>query len=402
MTSIYKKNAAPTAILGAAMTDLSRRDLAIEEMGEQAINEALADANIDRSEVTMIILSNALGGDLLEQACIRGESWLRKSGLPSVPIINVENSCGSGATAVQVGAMAAASVGGSILVLGMEKMWTGSRAATMAAIEEGLPRDYRNDLHNAMEDAHNPAGSILMGLNNEWAEACIEKFDATVEQMAAAAAKSHLHASWNPLAQMQAAVTIEEVMAAPKIVGVLTRYMCSSFTDGAAALVLRADEDAPKEVPRIVGSVGVSGNGMMEYHDRLGEAGAALYEATGLSPNDFDLAELHDATSAEEIFAIETLGLLPAGTAGPATLAGETTIGGKAITINPSGGLVGRGHPLGATGIAQIFEVYTHLRQRGGSRQIKGARFGLTVNTGGMMFGDAAYIGLHALRAGGI
>lgn len=389
-----------TAILGAAMTDLSRRDLSIEEMAIHALEGALGDATVDRSRVRMVVVSNALGGDLLSQACIRGESWLRKSGLPSVPIINIENSCGSGASAAQVGVMAAASIGGPILVLGLEKMWTGSRVATMAAIEEGLPHDYRTDLHEKMESTHNPAGSILMGLNDEWAEACMERFGTTVEQMAAAAAKDHLHASWNPLAQMQSALSIEEVLAAPKVVGVLTRPMCSSFTDGAAAMVLVADEDAPKEVPRIVGSVGVSGNGQVEYHDRLAEAGRALYEATGLAPEEFDLAELHDATSAEEIFAVETLGLLPAGTAGPATLAGDTTIGGRSITINPSGGLVGRGHPLGATGIAQIFELYTHLRGRGGARQVVGAEVALAVNTGGMMFGDAAYIGLHALRAG--
>ena len=124
------------------------------------------------------------------------------------------------------------------------------------------------------------------------------------------------------------------------------------------------------------------------------------WEAFGLGPGDFDLVELHDATSAEEIFALESLGLFGHGEAGPATLAGETAVGGRGLTVNPSGGLVGRGHPLGATGLAQVVELATHLRGRGGARQVPNARVGLAVNTGGVIEGDAAYVGMHAVAAG--
>jgi acetyl-CoA acetyltransferase len=284
--------------------------------------------------------------------------------------------------------------------VGVEKMWTGDRAATLAGIEDGLPADYRADMHARLRPEDNPAGSILMGLNDSWARRCMSERGVTIEQIAAAAVKARLHSASNPLAQLQHAVTLEEVLTSPQVAGVLTRLMCSSFADGAAALVLGAGSGVPAGAPRIIAVVARSGNGDIDYHDRLGETAQALWESSGLGPEDFDLVELHDATSAEEIYALESLGLYGHGEAGPATLAGDTTIGGKGLTVNPSGGLVGRGHPLGATGIAQVVEIATHLRSRAGERQVPGARLGLAVNTGGIIEGDAGYVGIHAVAAG--
>lgn len=388
------------AVLGTGMTDMSRRDLSPEAMADQAIREALADAGIDPLALSLVVAGNALGGRLCDQACVRGQSWLRKAGLGDAPVVNVDNSCAGGATALHVGTMAAQATGRPVLVLGVEKMWTGDRAATLAGIEDGLPADYRADMHARFRPEDNPGGSILMGLNDTWARRCMEERGATLEQFAAAAVKARLHASQNPLAQIQRAVTLEEVLAAPQVSGVLTRLMCSSFTDGAAALVLGPASTAGADAPRIIGSVARSGNGEMDYHDRLEQTAAAMWDTVGLGPADFDMVELHDATSAEEIFALESLGIFGHGEAGPATAAGDTTIGGKGPVVNPSGGLVGRGHPLGATGIAQVVELATHLRQRGGARQISGARLGLAVNTGGVIEGDAGYVGMVAVAAG--
>ena len=326
--------------------------------------------------------------------------WLRKAGLGDAPVINVDNSCAGGASALQVANLAAQAAGGPVLVLGVEKMWTGDRAATLAGIADGLPADYRADMQARFRTEHNPGGSILMDLNDKWARRCMAERGTTLEQIAAAAVKARRHASWNPLAQVQREVTVEEVLAAPQVAGVLTRLMCSSFTDGAAAVVLAPADAAEAGAPRIIASVARSGNGELDYHDRLEQAAAAMWEATGLGPDDFDLVELHDATSAEEIFALESLGLFGHGEAGPATAAGDTTIGGKGLTVNPSGGLVGRGHPLGATGIAQVVELATHLRGRGGDRQVPRARLGLAVNTGGVIEGDAGYVGMHVVAAG--
>jgi acetyl-CoA acyltransferase len=388
------------AIVGTGMTDMSRRDLSPEAMARHAVDEALADAGVDASRLALVVASNAMGGRLMDQGCIRGQSWLRKGSLGNTPVVNVDNSCAGGTSAVHVGALAARSSGGPVLVVGVEKMWTGDRAATLAGIEDGLPADYRADMHARFEPEHNPGGSILMGLNDRWAKECMTQRGATVEHFAAAAVKARRHASRNPLAQVQQAVTLEEVLSAPRVAGVLTRLMCSSFTDGAAALVLVPTSAAPVSAPRIIASVARSGNGQMDYHDRLAETAGAMWEASGCGPGDFDVVEIHDATSAEEVYALEALGLYGHGEAGPATLAGDTTIGGGGLTVNPSGGLVGRGHPLGATGVAQLVELATQLRRQAGHRQVDGARTALAVNTGGVIEGDAAYVGIHALVAG--
>jgi acetyl-CoA acetyltransferase len=280
-------------------------------------------------------------------------------------------------------------------------MWTGNRAETIAGIEDGLPAEYRVDLHERRREDDNPAGSILMGLNNAWAQRLMADTGVTSRQIAAAAVKAFEHASRNPLAQCQRTTTIDEVLASPQVAGVLTRLMCSSFTDGAAALVLGGTSvPAPAAAPRIIGSVARSGNGSLDYHDRLAQTAAAAWEACGFGPQDADLVELHDATAAEELYALESLGFFAPGASGPATEAGETSVCSPGLVVNPSGGLVGRGHPLGATGLAQIVELATQFRGRAGARQVGRARLGVAVNSGGVIYGDAGFVAIHAVRAG--
>ncbi|MGH9047967.1 MAG: thiolase family protein [Acidimicrobiales bacterium] len=386
------------AVLGTAMTDMSRRDLHPDQMALQAVAEAIADAGVQANDLALVVVGNAGGARLNDQGSIRGQAWLRKASLGDVPIINVDNSCAGGAAALHLGVLTALGQDRPILVLGVEKMWTGDRAATLEAIEAGLPSDYRADMHARLAGGGNPAGSILMGLNAAWAEQFMTERDATLEQIAAVAVKARRNGSMNPLAQCQQAVTMDEVLESPQVAGVLTRLMCSSFTDGAAAVIVAASSTSfARPLARIVGSVARSGCGNIDYHDRLAETANAAYETFGLGPGDFDLVELHDATSAEELFALESLGLFEPGPAGPATWAGDTAIGGGAITVNPSGGLVARGHPLGATGLAQVVEIVNHLAGRAGARQIDRARLGLAVNTGGVVNGDAGYVGMTAL-----
>jgi len=288
---------------------------------------------------------------------------------------------------------------GTVLAVGVEKMWTGDRRATLAGIEDGVPLVDRTYLHETME---NPSGSVLMALNATWAISVMEERGATVEQFAATAVKARRHGSLNPDAQFQSEVTLEEVLESAPIVWPLTRLMCSSFTDGAAAVVLSA-YPAPK-APRIRTSTARSGNGDIDYHDRLAEAAAAAWEDSGIDPVDVDLVELHDATSAEELYALESMGFFKPGDAGPATVAGDTTLGGKGLTVNTSGGLVARGHPLGATGIAQVVELTAQLRGEAGRRQVQGARLAVAANTGGIIGSsggrsDAGFIGIHVLEA---
>ncbi|MHB8319576.1 MAG: thiolase family protein [Acidimicrobiales bacterium] len=396
----------PVAVLGTGMTDMSRRDMSPEVMAHQAVREALADSGVEPARLGLVISSNALGGRLCDQGCVRGQSWLRKLGLGEVPIINVDNSCAGGTSGVHLAAMAARASGQPVLVVGTEKMWTGDRAETIAGIEDGLPSEYRADMRARLAIDGNPAGSLLMGLNANWASQYMSERGATIEQVASAAVKARKLASLNPLAQIQRPATLDEVLGSPQVAGVLTRLMCSSFTDGSAALVLASTDCDSVETaalarsPRIVSSVAHSGDGSIDYHDRLAGLAAAAWEEFGFGPSDVDLVELHDATSPEELYALESLGFFSPGEAGPATYAGKTCIGGGRTAVNTSGGLVGRGHPLGATGIAQIVEVANQMRRRCGDRQVPNPRIGVTVNTGGIIEGDAAYVGIHALAAG--
>ncbi|HWD52796.1 MAG TPA: thiolase family protein [Acidimicrobiales bacterium] len=382
-------------IVGTGIIPMNRRDRTMEDMSHQVVAEALADADVDPADVNLVIFGNAMAGRLVDQGCLRGQSFLRQAGLRHAGVVNIDNSCGGGASALHLGTLAALGGSPTVLVVGVEKMWTGDRGETLAGIEDGVPRVERLRMHRELE---NPSGSVLMALNASWCVKQMEERDATPEQFAAAAVKSRYHGALNPNAQFQSEITVEEVLASPSIVPPLTRLMCSSFTDGAAAAVLSLAK-APG-APRIRTSTIRSGNGDMDYHERLAEAALVAWEDAGIDPTDADLVELHDATSAEELYALESLGFFKPGDAGPATVAGDTRVGGRGVTVNTSGGLVARGHPLGATGIAQIAELTTQLRGQAGARQVEGARLAISANTGGIIGTDAGFIGIHVLEAG--
>jgi acetyl-CoA acetyltransferase len=369
-------------------------------MAYQAVHESMADAGLEPTALAMVIVGNALGGRLCDQGCLRGQSWLRKVGLGDVPVLNVDNSCAGGVSALHLGVRSAYADERPVLVLGVEKMWTGDRAGTIAGIEDGLPADYRHDLHDRLRNEDNPAGSILMALNDAWARQLMAERGVTLEQIASVAVKARRHAALNPKAQFQQTISAADVLGSAKVAGLLTRHMCSSFTDGAAAVVLGGPgTGAAPGTPRVVGSLARSGNGEMDYHDRLTRTAEAAWETFGFGPKDVDVVELHDATSPEELFALESLGFFEPGEAGPAAMAGQTSVGGT-LAVNTSGGLVGRGHPLGATGIAQIVELADQFRGRAGTRQVDRPRLGIAVNTGGIVNGDAGFVGIHAVGAG--
>jgi acetyl-CoA acyltransferase len=387
-------------IVGTAITAMNRRDRTADDMAVEVVAGALADAGLEADQVNLVVFGNATAGRLVDQACIRGQTFLRRAGLRNAGIINIDNSCAGGASALHMASLA--TLGGTlnVLAVGVEKMWTGDRASTLAGVEDGVPRDDRNRMHEQLE---NPSGSVLMALNAGWATTLLEERGATVEQFAAAAVKARRHGALNPNAQFQTEVTLDEVLQSSPIVPPLTRLMCSSFTDGAAAVVLSAT--ATPGAPRIRASTVRSGNGDMDYHDRLAETASIAWDEAGVDPADIDVVELHDATSPEELYALESLGFFKPGDAGPATLAGDTSIGGKGVTVNTSGGLVARGHPLGATGIAQVVELVAQLRGQADRRQVEGARLAMAANTGGMIGfdgtpTDAAFIGIHVLEAG--
>jgi acetyl-CoA acetyltransferase len=380
-------------IVGVGITPMDRRDQSPEAMACRVVADALADAGLAAGQVGLVVVANALGGRLNDQGCIRGQSWLRAAGLGGIGVVNVDNSCASGSSALHLGYLATLAGESPVLVVGVEKMWTGDRAATLAGVEDGLPADERARLHAELS---NESGSVLMGLNATWVEHQIRERGTTREQIGATAVKARRVAAENPVAQFRVPVTLDEVLDAPRVVGPLTRLMCSSFTDGAAAVVLRAG--GARRAPRVLASVLRSGGGELEYHDRLRASADDAFESAGAGPQEVDVVELHDATSAEELYALEALGFFDVGDAGAATAAGRTEPGGGGLCVNPSGGLVARGHPLGATGLAQVIELVQQLRGDAGTRQAPKARLAAAVNTGGIISGDTALVGVHVLE----
>jgi acetyl-CoA acetyltransferase len=230
----------------------------------------------------------------------------------------------------------------------------------------------------------------------------MEQYGTTKEQFAKVAVKNHNNGSLNPYAQYQERCTLDDVLHSPVVAEPLTRLMCSPIGDGAAAAVVCS---AAKARELGIMPVWVRASVLGSGKDREpGEPGIVTrvarraYEVAGIGPEDVDVVELHDASAPAELLTYEELGLCPAGDGGRLIDAGETEIGGR-IPVNPSGGLLAKGHPVGATGIAQICEIVWQLRGQAEKRQVSGARIGLTENGGGMVRNEAAAMAVHIFVA---
>jgi acetyl-CoA acyltransferase len=370
------------------MTPQGRLQEGTRELAKAALEGALADAGVEPRDLGLVLMSNSLGGFLWDQEMIRGQVWLRSMGFEGTPVVNIENACASGATAMHVGWLAVQGGASPVAAVGVEKMWHEDRAAASAGIEQGLAADERATLRAT----YKRESTTLMGLNSMWAEELMTR-GATQEHFAAAAAKNYRHGSLNPLAQHRRPMSAEEILASRHIDGPLTRGMCSSFTDGAAAVVLAGTGSS--QAPRVLASAMCSGDGTGEYHERLIEGAELAWKMAGIGPEDIDVLELHDVTSSEELFALESMGFVEPGGAGPAVADGFGAVGSKGLVVSPSGGLLARGHALGATGLCQVVEIVDQLRGRAGARQVERARIGMTINTGGILTRDTAVAACH-------
>ncbi len=417
-------------VVGAGMTSFGKfPDRSVRSLTEEAVAEAIADAQTAPAEVGFVAFGNAVGGILQAQEMIRGHSALHHTGLLGAPIVDVENACASSSSAFHVAWLAVAS--GSVdiaLAVGAEKLTHPEKMRSLAAIGTALDlEDFpaaREMLSAVLLGWHGPpaptdgsaappapsvgiggtavggsAGndtvehSAFMDVYAKMTEHYLARTGGTVEDLAAVSVKNHRHAEANPKAQYRRPVTIEEVLASRTVSPPLTVLMCSPIADGAAAVVL-ASSDAARRLG--VPAVTVRASVLLSGRDRrLEEAGVAeraaqrAYELAGIGPEDLDVVELHDAAATAELLLYEELGLCAPGD-GPRLLAsGATTLGGR-VPVNPSGGLLSRGHPIGATGCGQLVELVDQLRGRAGARQVVGAQVALAENGGGFIGSDAA------------
>lgn len=354
---------------GIGMTPFGRHDGSVADLAMKAAEEALADAAVSASDIGLVVFSNSMQGLLDGQESLRGQVALQSLGLtPGTPIVNVEAACASASTALNM-ATRVTGQGDMTLVIGAEKLYSDSKEQTLRA------------LSTAQDVSKTPAGDENPYLVY-YARTLNERIDAgevTIEQVAAVSSKNSRHGAMNPLAQYRTPRSVREVLDSPVVADPLTRYMCSPISDGGAAVVVSRGGSGPA-----VRAMGLAGPGFDSDRDIIATAAARAYEEAGLGPDDLDVVEVHDATASAEISAYEGLGLCPRGEGGAMAHRGDTALGGR-IPVNTSGGLTSRGHPVGATGLAQIVELCLQLRGGAGERQVEGARVALAENHGGLL-----------------
>jgi acetyl-CoA C-acetyltransferase len=359
------------------MWDKSFRDLFIE-----AGLMALEDAGMSGAQVEALYGGNMSSGIFIQQEHV-GALIADYSGLISnnVPSTRVEAACASGGLALRSGIIAVASEYHDIVIsAGIEKMTDIGAEKAMDALAAAADREWEAAV-----------GATFPGLYAMMARAHMHEFGTTREQLAQVAVKNHYHGSMNPRAQFRNRITIDSVISSPLVADPLRLFDCSPITDGAAAVVLVPAERAREftDTPIYVKAASQASD-TISLHDRRSltsidattVAADRAFKTARLERSNIDVAEVHDCFTIAEIMAIEDLRFFEKGRGGPATLAGDTAIGGK-IPINTSGGLKACGHPVGATGIKQAVEIAEQLRGDAGKRQVEGAEIGLTHNVGG-------------------
>jgi acetyl-CoA acetyltransferase len=400
-------------IAGVGMTHFGKHmDRNLADLAHDAIRQALADAGIEIGQVQAVWAGTAAAPVITGQVCIAGQIIMRGLGAGRIPVINVENACATASTAFQQACtMVTLGVYDVALAFGVEKLYHQDKSRTFqvfsGAIDVDHPEDieaYVNGNRANMADADKfRQRSLFMDIYARMTRDYMARSPATAEHFARVSAKNSLHGSLNPLAQFQNVVTPEEVLAAPVVSPPLTLLMCSPIGDGAAAAVIVSERFARrhgiKSPVKVLSSLLASGFDHADEGPGIAEwAAAQSYEYAGVGPRDVNCVELHDATAPAELMYYEVLGLCPLGE-GPAFLeSGATQLGGR-VPVNTSGGLMRKGHPIGATGLAQIYELSQQLRGRAGPRQVEGAKIALAENGGGFIGNDAAAIVMTVLSS---
>ncbi|WP_011296138.1 thiolase family protein [Cupriavidus necator] len=405
-------------IVGIAMTVFGRHiERSLDDLAGEALRGALQDAGCHAGAIGAAFYSGVTNGHLQGQISIPGQVVFSKIGLEGIPVFNVENACASGSTAVHL-AVQSLKVGACdvALAIGAEKMNVPDKAKSFALFDGGwdvsrVEENFAN-LVKLGEGVAPPPGSEsdrpysrFMSIYAALCRYHMKTYGTTQRQIAAVSAKNHGHSVHNPLSQFRKPFTIDEVLAAPPITYPITLPMCAPITDGAAAAILCTEEGLRRigavrsRCIKVAASVirSFTHRGIDEPERSIGHLAALqAYEQAGLGPDDMGVAEVHDASAMGEIIQAENLRLVPLGQGGPAAERGEFTIGGR-IPINTSGGLESKGHPLGATGIGQLYELVTQLRGEAGPRQVEGARHAIQENGGGLQGIEEAALVIHIL-----
>lgn len=383
-------------IAGIGMTQFGKfPDRTVRSHAQSALDQALADAGATPEQIEAVFFGNAASGLITGQEMIRGQAALRNSGIMgNAKVINVENACASGASAFHLAWMSVASGQNDLAVaVGAEKLTHEDKTVTFRAMEGGVDLEELAELKARVAAAGSSAPkSIFMDIYAEKTRKYMKVSGATKEDFADIAVKSHHGGSLNPKAQYRNEVTREEVLESRLISDPVTLLMCAPIGDGGAAIVVCTEELAKEMGAHYVyirASVITSGSGDSGKPIAAIRAANKAYDLSGIDPSEVDVVEVHDATATAEMQLYEALRLCDE-KEGPEFLrSGAPMVGGR-VPVNPSGGLLSKGHPLGATGCAQLYELVHHLRGTAGERQREGARVALAENGGGTVGPDGA------------
>lgn len=392
------------AVVGAGMTRFGKhQDRSMKDLAREAVENALRSANIEQEAIEAATVGNAVAGLITGQECIRGQVVLREMGIGGIPVINTENACASSSTAFHIAWLYVASgMYDTVLAVGMEKLFHPDKKRTFTAIGSAIDLELGDEFARQMSgEQSGGAGesrSVFMDYYANLARQHMARYGTTREQFAQIAAKNHTNGSLNPHAQFQTPRTVDDILAAPLIAEPLTRMMCSPIGDGAAAVIITTAEKARQLTSKPV-FVRASIVGSSQEHAAgapgiVTKTAQKAYSMAGVGPKDLHVIEVHDATAPAELLVYEELELCGPGEGGKLIDDGATQIGGR-FPVNPSGGLLAKGHPVGATGVAQISEIFWQLRGEAGKRQVSGAKVGLTENGGGVLGGENAVASVH-------
>jgi len=386
-------------VLGVGMTKFGKQlDKSFKQLSNLAVNDALKDAQIDKADIEAAFVSNVMAGSVWGQDSIRGQVFLSELGLENIAIHNVENACASGSAAIQMAVMAVTSgMHDVVLVLGTEKMHHQDKTKAFAALKASTDVTENSAVLMGQEKENE---SVFMNLYAEDMRLHMEQYGTNAETFAKVAAKNSYHGSLNEYAHYRKPNSVQDVMNSRLITSPLRLLMCSPLSDGAAAAIICSEQYAKKHTNELIyieSSVVMSGAKKENETTEVTTVAERAYKQAGIGPSDLGVVEVHDAAVPGELLAYEQLLLCTTGEGGRLIEEKQTYIDGK-IPVNPSGGLLSRGHPIGATGIAQLAEINWQLKGEAGKRQIPTQpKTGLMHNVGGYLQGQNASVAIHIL-----
>jgi acetyl-CoA acetyltransferase len=383
-------------VAGVGMTNFGfLSGMNVREIGEAAVWAALKNSGLKPSDIEVAYCGYAVSGRLYGQDLMIGQTCLREVGIQEIPILRVESACTSGGCAFREAYLAIQSgLYDVALAFGLEKMLGRPAEVVSSAISAGMDAE----LYGGFGQLPSSTAALM-------ARRHMYEYGTTKEQLAMISVKNRKHGALNPKAQFRKEVTIEQILNAKMISDPLTLLMLCPATDGGAAAILVSEDFMKRrkiESPiRIAASILTSGrfsfDATLTDLEIVVRTAPKVYEMAGIGPGDIDVIETHDAFVALELCDYEDLGFCKKGEGGRFVESGAASLGGR-IPFNPSGGLLSRGHPIGATALAQIVEIVEQLRGQSGPRQVEGAKVGLALCRGGYMMGNGSSLTMHVFE----